>query len=226
MGLDDILLHASNCYKVLGLEDDASEADVERRFREISKENHPDKPSGNATKFHEALEAKDALTKINRELITAAKNAYAMNNKKRRIVDVSFDMVIDGGTIGDVKLPIGTRNGDCIETEDEIVFVRINKDTVWTRTGANDIECCMVITGAQSMVGPIKIDHPTRGTLNMIPKKAGAILKTSTIYVPGYGITGGNMIIRLTVKDMVSEDAIEIKNTVWSETGVEFYIMD
>ncbi len=48
-------------YKILGVERNASEADIKKAFRKLAHEHHPDKSTGNADKFKEINEAYQVL---------------------------------------------------------------------------------------------------------------------------------------------------------------------
>jgi molecular chaperone DnaJ len=52
---------AKDYYKILGVERNASEADIKKAFRKLAHEHHPDKSSGNADKFKEINEAYQVL---------------------------------------------------------------------------------------------------------------------------------------------------------------------
>ena len=48
-------------YEVLGVETDASTRDIKKKYRQLSMELHPDKPSGDAAKFAQVAEAYETL---------------------------------------------------------------------------------------------------------------------------------------------------------------------
>ena len=49
-------------YKILGVEKNASKDDIKKAFRKLAHEHHPDKNSGNDTKFKEINEAYTVLS--------------------------------------------------------------------------------------------------------------------------------------------------------------------
>ena len=49
-------------YKILGIDRNASEADVKKAYRKLAKEYHPDKASGNEERFKEIADAYETLT--------------------------------------------------------------------------------------------------------------------------------------------------------------------
>ncbi|MGC9387242.1 MAG: DnaJ C-terminal domain-containing protein [Hydrogenovibrio sp.] len=48
-------------YQILGVERDAAEADIKKAYRKLAAKHHPDKPSGDETKFKEINEAYEVL---------------------------------------------------------------------------------------------------------------------------------------------------------------------
>lgn len=53
---------AQDYYKILGVEKNASEADIKKAFRKLAHQHHPDKSNGNAEKFKEINEAYQVLS--------------------------------------------------------------------------------------------------------------------------------------------------------------------
>ncbi len=71
---------AKDYYKILGVERNASEADIKKAFRKLAHEHHPDKSSGNADKFKEINEAYQVL-----------------NNKEKRAQYDQFGSTFENG---------------------------------------------------------------------------------------------------------------------------------
>ena len=71
---------AKDYYKTLGVERNASEADIKKAFRKLAHEYHPDKSNGNADKFKEINEAYQVL-----------------NNKEKRSQYDQFGSAFEGG---------------------------------------------------------------------------------------------------------------------------------
>lgn len=53
---------AKDCYQVLGIKKNASQQEIKQAFRKLAQQYHPDKPSGDASKFKEINEAYQILS--------------------------------------------------------------------------------------------------------------------------------------------------------------------
>lgn len=76
-------LAAQDLYKVLGVDKSASERDLKKAYRTLSKKYHPDKVTGDEKKFLEVTEAYDALSDPTSRKIYDQYGHDGLNNHKR-----------------------------------------------------------------------------------------------------------------------------------------------
>lgn len=76
-------LAAEDLYKILGVDRSASDRDIKKAYRTLSKKYHPDKASGDEKKFLEVTEAYDALSDPTSRKIYDQYGHDGLNNHKR-----------------------------------------------------------------------------------------------------------------------------------------------
>lgn len=133
-----------NYYEVLGVNQDATLADIKSKYRKLAQHNHPDK-NHNSKSLDVFLLIKEAYTVLSdADLRKMYDSKFVRRNKKvlnEFKLEISFKESIDGVKInthiGIIDIPKGIRDREKLHFLDNIIEVVITPDPMYVREGNN-----------------------------------------------------------------------------------------
>lgn len=129
--MSSVPLSVERARALLGLTADASPHDVIGAFRTAAKLAHPDRPGGDATRFHAIIEAYRLLQQARPSAPAepaAPVEAHVEIAPRLAIDGGEADAVLPGGRRRRVRIPPGARHGERLMIGDDTVTVRIRFD--------------------------------------------------------------------------------------------------
>ena len=121
---------------ILGLPRDSGPEALMGAFRAAAKETHPDRPGGDAARFHEILCAYRLLQSLPRRRHAAAEEtyapapvAYAEISPMTALLGGDAEAMLADGRRVKVAVPAGARHGERVDVGDETVRLRIRAES-------------------------------------------------------------------------------------------------